>query len=162
MDADAVAIAERMRRADDRSHGDAFKAPHPAQGLLDLRGLDGQLALVSDVLVGAAAAAFKVRAGCRHAVRRRRFHLDQFRLAKVLLLPQDAGGDFFSRYGERDEVDLALGARHTLAAKGDVVNLKGQQAGWGHDKRKRLPPIRRKPSSKGKGRDYQSEEYSRE
>jgi hypothetical protein len=68
---DAIAIFVVVRRGDDRSHRHLGKPADAAEGLLDLRGFDRELARVGDVLVAAAAAAAEVRASRLDSIERR-------------------------------------------------------------------------------------------
>ena len=122
MNADAVAKAVFMRRGDDRAHRDMREFSDAAKGLLDLPGFDFKLMRVADVLIAAAAAASKIRAFRRDAMRRGFFDGKKFAVSEGFFLFGNARGDFFAVDGERDEDDFSVVAGDACATEGDVAN----------------------------------------
>ena len=122
MDADAVAVGVLGRGCDGRTHRDLGEMGQPPEGLLNLRGFYGKLALVADVLVGAAAAGAKVGTGGLHAVRRGLVDGDQLRLGVSFLSLGQAGGNLLAGNDERDEDGEALITPYPFATKGNVVD----------------------------------------
>jgi hypothetical protein len=86
--------------------------------------LDGELMLVSDVLITASAAAAKVWAFRRDALLDRRENFCELRFGELFLLAHDLRGDALTLDRERDEDRLAIRAADAFAAEGDVVDVQ--------------------------------------
>jgi len=88
--ADAVAVSVFPGGCDGGAHRHFGEATEAAEGLLDLRGFYLQLALVADVLIGAATATAKVGTRRLDAVGRGLIDGEEFGLGEFLLLPGEA------------------------------------------------------------------------
>ena len=122
MDTDAVAIAERFWRGDDRAHRDGAEMSNALECVGDLSAFDFELVRIVDVLVGAAAAFSKVRAGCGDAMRRCFPHGNQCSLGKLFFPPPDARDDLLAGNRERHKHNASVMPRDTVASEGDILD----------------------------------------
>ncbi|CAA9489157.1 MAG: hypothetical protein AVDCRST_MAG13-1638 [uncultured Solirubrobacteraceae bacterium] len=113
-----VAVAPLLLGRDDRLELEAVQVADAAQGVVDLLGLDLELARVGQDLPGGAG---MVRAG-RDPLGARGQELDDAGLAVALLALGDLHPRAVARDGAGDEQHVALVTRHAVAAVGQAVD----------------------------------------
>lgn len=122
---DFGAVVELGGGGDDRFDG-VFDAAHVFEEFGDLLLFPGELGIVVEVLVLAAAAGAEEGAAGIDAVRRGVDDADEVGVGVVFVIAVDAGEDAFAGKGEGDHDDPAVHAGDALGEVGEFFDVKGK------------------------------------
>jgi hypothetical protein len=124
VDGDAITVAVWKGRGDDSAQRDIFQFSNSSENVADLARFDFELMRVVDMLVSAAAAASEISTRRLDSMRRVLAKIDNVRLRELFLLADDFRRDQLAVDCERNKNRLAVFARDAFAAKGDIFDLK--------------------------------------
>jgi hypothetical protein len=124
MDGNPIAIPVGLRRTNDWTQRNVVQLSNSLQNIAHLSPFDGQLMIIRNVLIGAAAAFSEIGTRRDDPIRRWLQDFDDFGFGEAFLFSHNFRDDLFAVDGERNENRLSIFACDAFAAESDVMDFE--------------------------------------